>query len=242
MNPIFSLLHNNKGRGRPLMAMAGVIEIYDVIVGTDVEAKYFGGVSAEAIAKAIRAHSGPLTLKINSPGGDVFGGRVIQSAMAEHDGLVKAQVDGLAASAASFVAVAADQLIMNAGSMLMIHQGWTMAWGNKDDMLASAALLEKVDQTIAETYASKTGQSVEHYLKLMAAETWFTAAEALAEGLADQHIEEGTRRASNLWDLSHYKNPPAQEAQDSAPQDEASNENSIKRARFVEAFLRQPTA
>lgn len=218
MRQLLNLLRYNARRGE-FRAEGNTLYIYDVIVATDVDAEWFGGVSAETVVKQIAAMTGPITLRINSPGGDVFAARAIQAAMDRHDGDITAYVDGYAASAASVIAVAADRTVMAAGSFMMIHKAWTIGIGNADDFLSTAALLEKVDGTIADTYAAKSGKDPAGYAGLMASETWFTAAEAVEDGLADEVAGEAPK-AAIAWSLDAYEHAPAakrEEPDDPAP-------------------------
>lgn len=123
-----------------------------------------------------------------------------------------AYVDGVAASAASLLAVTAAETVMAPGSMMMIHEAWTIGLGNKGDFLATAALLEKIDASIVETYQAKAGGEPEGWAAAMAAETWYTAAEAVAAGLADRVSEATPPAAQAAWDLGVYDNAPAAQA------------------------------
>lgn len=207
MNRLCRLLASNARRGS-FRAEGSTIYIYDVIVDSDENARFMGGVSAETVVKTIRSMTGPITLRINSPGGDVFAARTIQAAMEAHDGEIVAHVDGYAASAASLIAVAADRCVMASGAFMMIHKAWTITLGNADDMLASATLLEKIDATLAETYAAKAGGEAGSFSDLMRAETWFTAQEAIDAGLADE-ITAKAPRSQAAWDLTAYRSAPA---------------------------------
>lgn len=145
-------------------------------------------------------------LRINSPGGDVFDARAIKTALEQHPAKVISHIDGLAASAASFVMLAGDEIEMARGSMVMIHKAWAIAIGNADDMLTMADLLDKVDGQIAADYVRATGQKREQIDQWMAEETWFTEDEALEHGFIDR-IYEGDAVESR-FDLSAFKNAP----------------------------------
>lgn len=211
MPSLLNLLSRNAHKGS-LRAEGNTIELYDVIVGSDIEAEWWGGISPTGFRRALEAMAGPVTVRINSPGGDVFAGRAIAQAIREYKADVTVQVDGYAASIASIIAIAGTRCIMAPGSMMMIHKSWTFAIGNSEDMLETADLLEKVDGTIAETYAAKGNKSVDEFAALMAAETWFTASEAVAVGLADEAISDGPK-ASARWDLSAYAKAPLADAE-----------------------------
>jgi len=178
--------------------------LYDVIASDDDEAKSFGGVSPRIFIDTLSGMSGPVTMRINSPGGSVFGAQAMVAAMREYDGPITARVDALAASAASVIAVESAQLEVAQGAMLMIHKAWSLAMGNADDMRATAVLLEKIDGQIAASYARKGGEG--DWAAMMAAETWMDADEAVALGLADRVLSESNQK--NVWDLSAFKAAP----------------------------------
>ena len=208
MRQLTRLIQANRGRGS-FRAEGNRLAVYDVIVSSDADAAWLGGVSAEAFARELRAMTGDVELRINSPGGDVFAARAMAQAMREHPGKVTAYVDGVAASAASLLAVSAAETVMAPGSMMMIHEAWTIALGNKGDFLSTAALLEKIDASIVETYQAKAGGEPAQWAAQMAAETWYTAAEAVKAGLADRVSDAKPAAAQAAWDLGVYDNAPA---------------------------------
>ena len=183
------------------------IYLYDTIVSDDLSAEYFGGVSAQSIVPQIRAiKGGTIRLHINSAGGDVFAGQAIAQAVRDTGAKVIVQIDGLAASAATLPAMAADQVEIAEGGFLMIHNAWTVAIGNTNDLMETAALLEKVDGSIAAAYSRRSKLKMDEVRKMMNAETWFTAQEALAAGLVDGISKNKAARAH--WDLSAYAHAP----------------------------------
>lgn len=214
-NKLMALLVSNKHVQRPPVEVENVgadttIYIYDAIVGTKMETEYYGGVSAEELVPQIRAiKGGTINLRINSPGGDVFAAQAIVAAIKQTGATVVAYVDGLAASAATVIATAADKVEMSDGALWMIHCGWTMALGNATDMRATAALLDKVDATIASQYAARTGLPIDAVMQLMQAETWFDAEEAVANGFVNAIC--APTKTKNQWDLSAYGKAPAPE-------------------------------
>lgn len=148
----------------------------------------FWGMSAKELAASLDglpSHIDTIELLINSPGGDAFDGVAMVNVLRAHTARTVAIVQGLAASAASFVATAADELIMAPNSTLMIHDAWGICVGNADDMLSMGAVLDQLSNNIADIYAAKAGKSIEEFRALMKAETWFTATEAVDAGLAD---------------------------------------------------------
>lgn len=205
---LFNLLASNARKGA-FSAEGNTIYLYDMIVGSEAEAQFFGGVSAERFVQTLRGMSGDISLRINSPGGDVFAARAMSQAMREHDGKVTAHIDGYAASAASLVAVSADRRIAAPGSMIMIHKAWTLAIGNSDDMLATADLLDKIDAMLADTYAARAGGAPDEWAAMMAAETWLTAQEALDLGLINELADEAAVKSH--WDLTAIGGPAPHE-------------------------------
>ena len=197
----------NKSAARTFRAESSgseaTIYIYDVI-GEDF---WTGeGVTAKRFIEALdKIDAKTINLRINSPGGDVFESRAITAIMDNHPARFVAHVDGIAASAASFIAARADEIVMSTGSMLMIHNAWTMAAGNRHYMLDTAAFLEKIDATIADDYAAR-GADRESVVAMMDAETWLTAEEAIAAKLADRIAEKQAK--ASMWNLSAYDNAP----------------------------------
>jgi ATP-dependent protease ClpP protease subunit len=236
MNKLRRLLANNARRGS-FRAEGATLYIYDIIVASDDDAEWIGGVSAETIVKQIRSSTGPITLRINSPGGDVFAARAVQAAMEAYEGEIVAHVDGYAASAASLIAVAADRCVMAQGGFMMIHKAWTISVGNADELLASAELLEKIDGTLADTYAAKAGSDAAGFAEMMRAETWFTAQEAVDAGLADE-IAAKAPKSQTAWDLSAYGAAPVTEPDEMADKTDAIE---IARPPQADARITRPT-
>ncbi len=137
----------------------------------------------------------------------MFGARAIVAALRGSGAKVIAHVDGLAASAVTFIAVNCHEIRMADGAFFMIHQAGTGAWGNAADLRETADLLDKVDNTIVADYVRKTGQDEQQVRAWMAAETWFTAEEAKAAGLIDA-IVTGQSVDNSAWDFSGCRNAP----------------------------------
>lgn len=207
MTPHIRMRMANKDKGS-FRAEGSVIWLYDAIAADEEEAMWWGGISPAAFVAALKACSGPVTLRINSPGGSVFGAQAMVVAMREYPDQITAQVDSLAASAASVIAAECARCVMVPGSMLMIHKAWGLVIGNEDDMRQTADLLAKIDGQIAASYASRADGDAEHFLELMRAETWFTPEEAVAEGLADEVKSDNTQRPKAKWDLSAFAHAP----------------------------------
>ena len=213
-NSLTKLLASNKKRPDRLpqsriVAQGGDTEIYiyDAIVADDETAYWWGGVSAETLVPAIRdIKGGTIHLRINSPGGDVFAAQTICQAIRDTGAKVVAHVDGYAASAATVIATAADEVEISDGGFFMIHNAWTWAMGNANDLTATATLLSKIDGTLAAQYAKKSGMAVDDVRAAMDAETWYTAEEAVAAGLVDR-IAAG-KKAEASWNMSAYAKAP----------------------------------
>lgn len=185
------------------------VYLYDAIVDSDLEAEWFGGVAPKSFVQAIKdIDADVIHLRVNSPGGSVFAARAMEQALRDHKAKVVAHIDGVAASAASFLVMAADEIVMAPGALMMIHKAWTISMGNADDLIQTAGLLEKIDNTLAATYSERSGQDADKIMSMMEAETWFTAQEAVDAGFADSISESVKARQS--WNLSAYEKAPAQ--------------------------------
>ena len=146
------------------------------------------GISAKGLADEIKALDvDEITLRVNSPGGDVYDGIAIMNSLRTHPARVTAVVEGLAASAASFIVVGgADHLVMHRHSELMIHDAMTWADGNAEEISRKVKDLDRISDNLAEIYAGKAGGEVSQWRDRMREETWYSAQEALDEGLADE--------------------------------------------------------
>lgn len=169
----------------------------------------YWGVSAKEFGEALASLPDDITeirLHINSPGGEVWDAMAIVNQLRRHPARTVAVVDGIAASAASVIAVTCDETVMGVGAQLMIHDASNIAIGNEADMLAMADRLAKSSNTLAGIYAAKAGGDAEDWRELMRAETWYTAAEAVRDGLADR-AEGGaeTDDTKALFDLSLFR-------------------------------------
>jgi len=168
------------------------------------EIGYFGD-SAKGFANALKElDSDTLTVHINSPGGDIFDGLAIYQALKDHKARVTVKVDGLAASIASVICMAADELIMAPKATMMIHDGWAMSVGNASEMRKMADLLDKQSEIIASVYADRSGQPTDFWRNRMRDETWYNAEEALAAGLVDQIEGQEKPKVEEAFDLSVF--------------------------------------
>ena len=201
-NKLIQMLQANANRQK-LQSNASTatdIYLYDVI------GDWYGITASDFVDAVKSADNGAFTLHINSPGGDVFDARTIATVIKSHPAKVTAVIEGVCASAATYVALAADEVKMADGALFMIHNAWTLALGNADDMDHTAALLRKVDSSILDDYVAKTGKDREEIAAAMAAETWYDANEAKEFGFVDEVLH--AKAAKNMWDLSAYDNAP----------------------------------
>ena len=170
------------------------------------------GVSAKEFHDALAAipeDAGEIRLHINSPGGELWDAYAIVNQLRQHKARVVAYVDGIAASAATLLTSTADETVMGVGAQLMIHDAWNIAIGNEQDLLDVAARLGKDSDAVARIYAQKAGGSADDWRGLMRAETWYTAEEAVAAGLADVAVggqdTEKARALMSAVDLSLFR-------------------------------------
>ncbi len=180
------------------------IYLYDIIGDS------WDGTTAKQFATDLKALDNPKTLNvfINSPGGAVMDGVAIYNTLRRHSARKVMHIDGHAASIASLVAMAGDDIFMAKNAMMMIHNPWAFAMGDAKGFRKIADDLEKMGQTMIETYAKRSGSTVSNVSDWMNAETWFTAKEAIEAGFADSMTAEVEAAALVKFDLSQYRNIP----------------------------------
>lgn len=179
--------------------------IYDEVGG------WFGATADEFVADLRQVTAPSLRVRINSPGGSVFEGLAIANALRAWDGSVTVQVDGLAASIASVIAMAGSRLIMMPNSMLMVHEASGLCMGDAAEMTKMAEVLGLISDNIADVYATKAGGTRDEWRATMRAETWYLPEDAVAAGLADEAVKakpaESAADEPNMharWDLTVY--------------------------------------
>lgn len=156
------------------------VYLFDVIGG-------WWGCTAEDFVREVGALDvDRIVLHLNSPGGDAAEGVAIANVLRAHRARIVVRVDGMAASAASVVAMAGDEVVMGIGSQMMLHDAWGYAQGNAAEMAAAQRMLDSTSDALAATYAAKAGGTIEQWREVMRAETWYSAEEAVAAGLADR--------------------------------------------------------
>lgn len=179
------------------------VYLYDEISWFGIDAEQFIKDLNDITAKTIN-------IRFNSPGGSVFDGTAVFNAIKQHKAKTVSHIDGLAASISSVIALASDEIRMAENAFLMIHDPWGIVIGGADVMREEADLLDKIGGTIRKTYSDKTGKDDKEIKKLMKAETWMTADEALEMGFIDviDKDEEDEKAKATLFDLSVFANVP----------------------------------
>jgi len=173
-------------------------------------------VSATDIDNALKSvGDGDLIINLNSPGGDAFDGIAIYNRLKKHNGNITINVDGWACSAASVIAMAADELVMGMGSMIMIHEASSLVWGTKTEMRKEADVLDNLEDGIIDIYMTKANISREEIRNMMDTETWFSAQKAIEIGFAastasttsiDDKEEEITQLKSQMKSMQNELN------------------------------------
>lgn len=181
--------------------------LYDTI-GSD----WMGGISAKDFADTVNGLGkvDVLNVYINSPGGSVFDGQAMYATLQRHSARINMHVDGVAASIASLILMAGNEINISAGGQVMIHQPWTVVAGNSSALRDTADVLDKIDSQLLDIYASRTGRTKDEIASWMASETWMTADEAVSNGFADRKTE-AMRVAACSWDFRvfGFKHAPA---------------------------------
>ena len=155
--------------------------------GAIAEETWFGDeITPKQFKTELFSESGDITVWINSPGGDVFAASQIYNLLMDYPGKVTVKIDGIAASAASVIAMAGSEVLMSPVSMMMIHNPVTIAYGDAEEMEKAIAMLSEVKESIINAYELKTGLSRAKISHLMDAESWFNAKKAVEMGFADQ--------------------------------------------------------
>lgn len=176
------------------------LSIYDEIGFWGVQAKDFIGDLRAVTSKTIN-------VEINSPGGDVFAGLAIYNALKSSGKEIVVKVMGVAASAASLIAMAGDKIVMPKNTFMMVHNPWSFAAGNADELRDTADTLDKIGASLQATYVARTGQTEDKIKELLSKDTWLTADESLALGFATEVTDAVTASAS--FDMARADLPEA---------------------------------
>lgn len=186
----FTVRFSNDASGQDV-----TVDIFDIIDD-------WWGWGVDRLARALHGHTGAIKVRVNSFGGDLLQGLAIKNFLAEHPGTVTVEVMGVAASAATFIVAGADRALMHEGSFLMIHNPLLFTYGNADELEQGAGTLKKMEGEMANVYLSamKKRKHLEDEAATLAkirawmdAETWFTPAEAVEYGFADEVVQSGTQ-------------------------------------------------
>jgi ATP-dependent protease ClpP protease subunit len=198
--------------------------LYGVVGG------YWFGFNAKSVADQLRGLDvDALTVRLHSPGGDALDGIAIGNLLRNHKARVTVVIDGLAASAASVIAIAGDEVVMSPGAQLMIHDPWMLTVGNAAELRDDAAFLDKQADNYAGVYAHRAGGDAAKWRAVMLADTWYSAEEAVSAGLADRvgtvpansappvepdeaDLEDDEMAARAAWDLDVLVHPAARAA------------------------------
>lgn len=183
--------------------------------------------ASELVRAVAGIKSTTITVRINSPGGDVFDGMAIYNALASHPARVVTRIEGLAASIASVIAMAGREIQAYQNTFVMVHRAWALTVGNTDELRDAADLLDKIDSQLVDIYAARTKSGKKEIKQLMAETTWMTAKEAKEKGFVTSIIENG-KGAKALFDLSIFDNVP--DGLDHGPGGKDLNKREIERA------------
>lgn len=184
------------------------VYVYDTIGG------WLGLTSEDFVTDVASLDVDQIVLHLNSPGGDASEGVAIANVLRAHRARVVVRVDGMAASAASVIAMAGDEVVMGLGAQMMVHDAWGFSMGNAAEMAAAQRMLDSTSDALASTYAARAGGTTEEWRAVMRAETWYTAEEAVTAGLADrvaaadetgtaegEQITPGAGSYGGFWDM-----------------------------------------
>lgn len=191
-------------------ATSAELIIYDVI-GDE-----FFGVTAKMIADELGFLGDDIediTVRINSPGGSVFEGTAIHNLLKQHKAKITVLIDGWAASIASIIAMAGDDIQIGTNAFIMIHNPWAVAYGEADELRRTADNLDQIRDVLVLTYAERTGGDVDEISEMMAVETWMTGPEAVERGFADSVYQAKEQVAACATDFvkkyaDHFKSVP----------------------------------
>ena len=206
VGPVLALATTEPDTAEPTTATSADVYVYDVFGG------WFGMTADDFVRDVASLDVDRITLHLNSPGGDAFEGVAIANVLRAHRAHVTVRVDGMAASAASVIAMAGDEIVMGIGSQMMIHDASGVTVGNAAEVERFLRRLDATSDSLASTYAARAGGTAEEWRAVMRAESWYTPEEAVAAGLADRvatadetATAEGEQIApggtSGFWDL-----------------------------------------
>lgn len=190
-----------------VVAEAGAKETVLTLSGT-IQKRYWSDdkyIDARLIRDQLDSVKNDITIRLNSPGGDVFQGVEIYNYLKDHPSHITVEVMGEACSAATFICAGADEVVMNTGTIFMIHNAITGLWGNKNDLKRAVEMMETIDDSILSIYEERTGQSREQLQLWMDNETFFTADEAVQYGFATSVKSKATENETDAHLTAEFK-------------------------------------
>lgn len=211
------------------------------LVGTVGGDKFFDEefISAKDVRDSLKDVNKDIIVKLNSPGGDVFAGVEIYNYLASLNNHVTIEIVGVAASAASLIAMAGDLVIMRTGSTMMIHEASTFAYGTKSDIQKTLNALDTIDNSIINIYAERTGMDIEDIQSMLLEETWLTADEAVKQGFADKKSsvkaeKKERKKVKNLIKFAAQVDEDAEEQDATETEEETIEDEIIRRIEELE--------
>lgn len=183
--------------------------VFELLIYEDIGEDWWsgGGVTAKLVKQKLDGAGSynSVSVRINSPGGDAFEGVAIYNVLRALKKPINVHIDGIAASAASIIAMAGDTITMGPNTMMMVHNAWTICAGDGDDMRKCADTLDKISVSIGQTYVVKTGKTADEIKAIMDAETWMGAQECVDEGFATAIAEAAEGEAAAMALASSFK-------------------------------------
>ena len=203
---------NFKAKGKPLQIRSESATKAEIIIYAPIGQSFWEeSVSAKDFSDQLNKLEptvNEISVRINSPGGDVFDGIAIYNRLKQHKAKKTIYIDGLAASIASIIALAGDDIIIGEGALYMIHLPWTIAWGNRMDFDNVTNRLMDVEEQLINIYAKKTKLGKSEIRAMLEAETWMDADQAIEKGFVDKKAEESLPIAASVFDKRWINKKP----------------------------------
>jgi ATP-dependent Clp protease, protease subunit len=220
-NRIGGKIQNTDSRGRYGFKAKASAKEAEIWIYEEIGDDWYGGISAAQFVKDLKALGDleKITLRINSPGGNVFDGIAIYNVLKQHKAKVVTYIDGYAASIASVVAMAGDEIYMAQNGIMMIHNAWALVVGNAENLRKNASELDKIDEAILSTYMTRVKKEKETICQMMADETWMSADECLEMGFIDSITDPMEMAACFDLQRFRYRNIPKPANQVAADQE-----------------------
>lgn len=211
-----------KSRSKPFEIKAKSATKAEIVIYDSIGADWFGnGITAKTFSdelKALDKSVNEIEVRINSPGGDVFDGIAIYNRLKQHSAKKTVYIDGLAASIASIIALAGDEIIMGEGALYMVHLPWTFAMGNRNDLENVVNRLTDIEEQMVSIYQKRSGLSRSEIKAMLEKETWMDADQAMENKFVDKKFEETIPMAASALDKATWinKRPKMKTAEDAA--------------------------